>query len=336
MWRIIDANFNRLGEGLRVLEDIARFSLNDLPLSDEIRNLRHHLSLLSLPVQSQLLSHRDITRDVGLYQEGKEKGNLLELAKANARRAEEALRVLEEFSSLCSLDSTPFRDGRFKLYDIEKRLFSLLMRQEKRKKVKGLYVILDAQSLRGKDEMEVADKVIRGGAKIIQFRDKKRERGEVLAIAQRLREFCLQKDVLFIINDHLDVALASDADGLHIGQKDLPLEKARGLLPINKIIGVSVRSLEQAIKAQEGGADYIAAGSIFPTKSKEDIVIIGLETLSQIRKAVSLPLVAIGGINRDNIIEVIKIGADAVAVISAVLEAENIEGATRQLVERIG
>lgn len=336
MWRILDANFNRLGEGLRVLEDIARFLLNNPSISAEIRNLRHHFSLLSLPIQSQLLSYRDIASDVGRGQVGEERKDILEVVKANARRAEEALRVLEELSPLCSLNSAPFKEGRFQLYHLEKRLISLLLRQEKRGKVKGLYVILDTQALRGRDELEVADKVIKGGAKIVQLRDKRREKGEVLPIAQRLREFCLQKDVLFIINDHLDIALACDADGLHIGQRDLPLEKARELLPIDKIIGVSVRNLEQAIKAQEGEADYIAVGSIFPTTSKEDVAIIGLETLSLIRKAVSLPLVAIGGINKDNIAEVIKLGADAVAVISAVLEAEDIEGTTRLLARRIG
>ena len=136
------------------------------------------------------------------------------------------------------------------------------------------------------------------------------------------------------MNDYLDLALASDADGLHLGQTDLPIKEARKLLPLDKILGCSTTTVSQAITAESEGADYIAAGSIYPTSSKETAKVIGLEGLLQIRQAISLPLVAIGGITKDNAAEVLAAGADSVAVIGAVLRAENIEEAARQIAAR--
>ena len=137
------------------------------------------------------------------------------------------------------------------------------------------------------------------------------------------------------MNDHLDIALAVGSDGLHIGQEDLPLSVARKELPIDKIIGCSVTSVTQALEAQTKGADYIAAGSIFPTSTKDKVSIIGIDALKQIRKAISIPLFAIGGINRENIAQVVDAGADAAVVISAALKDNDIEQATRHLVEKV-
>ncbi len=143
------------------------------------------------------------------------------------------------------------------------------------------------------------------------------------------------KDVLFIVNDYLDIALAVDADGLHVGQDDLPARVARRLLPIGKVLGCSVTTVEQAVAAQSEGADYVAASAIYPTASKETVEIVGLETLRQIRKAVTLPLVAIGGINENNAAEVMAAGADSVAIISAILGAESPEKAAREIIAKI-
>jgi thiamine-phosphate diphosphorylase len=139
------------------------------------------------------------------------------------------------------------------------------------------------------------------------------------------------------MNDYLDVALGAYADGLHLGQDDLPIQVARKLLPLGKILACSTTTVEQAVKAQSEGADYVAVGSIYPTSSKTltrtPAKIVGLETLRQIKQAVFLPLVAIGGITKDNAPEVIAAGADLAAVINAVLGAESPEQATRQIVE---
>jgi thiamine-phosphate diphosphorylase len=258
---------------------------------------------------------------------------------ANARRVQEALRTLEEIAKIpdptAKVDSEKFKQARFSLYTIEQDLLSKLMRQDKTKRLVGLYVIIDSQSLQGRSHIELARQVIRGGAKTIQLRDKLRSKKDLLPIAQQQRELCAEHDVLFIVNDHLDIALAADADGLHLGQDDLSISTARKLLPINKILGCSTTTVEQAVLAQSEGADYIAVGSIYPTSSKETAKVVGLERLRQIRQRVTVPLVAIGGINGDNVGKVMTAGADAVAVISAVLQAAIPEEAARQITDRI-
>ncbi|MEK7281319.1 MAG: thiamine phosphate synthase, partial [Chloroflexota bacterium] len=196
---------------------------------------------------------------------------------------------------------------------------------------KGLYLVLDVQALRGRDDLEVAAAAIAGGAKTIQLRDKQRDKVELLKVAQGLKKLCQEQGVLFIINDHLDLALACDADGLHLGQDDLPPSQARRFLAIDKIVGLSTHSVEQAEKAQEAGADYIALGSIYPTTSKGSVVVIGVETLRQVRQKVSLPVVAIGGINSANASEAIAAGADAVAVIGAVMGVEDVAKAAQRI-----
>jgi thiamine-phosphate pyrophosphorylase len=258
---------------------------------------------------------------------------------ANARRVQESLRTLEELAKVPGitpkLDPEKFKQARFALYTIEKDLLSKLLRQDKTKHLSGLYAIIDTQALKGRSHVEAASQAIRGGAKTIQLRDKIKSKKELLPIAEQLKNLCAEHNVLFIVNDYLDLALAVDADGLHLGQDDLPIKVARRLLPMDKVLGGSARTIAQATTAQSEGADYIAVGSMYPTTSKEMAEVVGPGRLRQIREAVSLPLVAIGGINRDNVAEVMAAGADAVAVIRAVLEAEDIEKATRQIVNRI-
>ncbi len=254
---------------------------------------------------------------------------------ANARRVQEALRVMEELAKNTNLDPGKFKQARFNLYELEQALLSRLLRQDKIKHLPGLYVIVDMQALKGRSYIEAASRAIRGGATVVQLRDKLLSKRELLPIARQLRNLCAEHNVLFLVNDYLDLALATDADGLHLGQDDLPVKAARKLLAMDKILGCSTRTVDQAITAESDGVDYIAVGSMYPTASKETAVVVGLERLRQIRQAVSLPLVAIGGITRDNTAEVIAAGADSVAVISAVLQAEDIEEATREMVSKL-
>ena len=339
--RIIDANLNRIGEGLRLLENLARLLLNDATLTQQLKTMRHELVTGDWSFNQRLLQARDSESDVGIDIEAPEQGKPRELAitvVANARRVQEALRSMEELAKLPDvppeLNPEKFKQARFDLYTIERELLSKLLRQDKIKRIPGLYVIVDTQFLKEDSYIEIASEAIRGGTTTIQLRDKLRSKKELLPIAQRLRKLCTENKVLFIMNDYLDLAIASDADGLHIGQKDLPVKTARKLLPINKVLGCSTNTVDQAIAGEAEGADYIAAGSIYPTPSKETANIIGLERLLQIRQATSLPLVAIGGITRDNIDEVLAAGADSVAVISAVIRAESPEEAARQIVAR--
>jgi len=340
--RIIDENVNRLSEGLRVLEEVARMILNDAGLTGRLKTLRHELIRADLSFNLGLLAARDSAADVGaeLQVAGEqEEKDLSLLAIANSRRIQEALRVLEEFSKLpdlkVNLDSDRFRRARFEIYRIEQELISKLTRRDKAQKIKGLYVILDTDALNSRDHLEVARQLIRAGVRIIQLRDKTTDKSKLIALAANLQELCRQNGVLFIMNDYLDIALAVKADGLHIGQNDFPLKEARRLLPITSILGCSVTTVEQAQYAQEAGADYLGVGSMYPTSSKENARVIGPGRLLQIKQAIDLPVVAIGGIGKQNVREVLQAGADSICVISAVLNAPDIFRAAREMIEII-
>jgi thiamine-phosphate pyrophosphorylase len=336
--RIIDANLNRAGEGLHLLEEMARLTLDDAELTRKLKTMRHEVLQGDLAFNKELIQVRDSEGDVGVAIEtpGEEK-ELPIILVANSRRVQEALRVLEEMAKVPDvkpkLDPEKFKKARFDLYTIERALLSRLLRRDKSGRLSGLYAIIDSQKLGGRKHLEVAGQMVRGGAKAVQLRYKGDDRDELLSIAQQLKSLCYENKVLFIVNDYLDIALAVGADGLHLGQRDLPVKEARRLLPIDMLLGVSVTTVEQAKVAEGGGADYIAVGSMYPTSSKETARVVGLERLREVRGVVSLPLVAIGGINRDNAGEVAAAGADGVAVISAILGSEDVEGAARQLVK---
>ncbi len=338
--RIIDANLNRIGEGLRVLEEAARFILNDASLSESLKTLRHQLSVRDIETSLQYFDSRDSQNDVGAdittsFQNRKR--SLVETVVANARRVEEALRVMEEISKIegVALGAQTYQDARFELYTVEKEMVGRLTRKDISARVYGLYAVIDSDCLKGRNVVEVTSQVLAGGVKLVQLRDKNSGKRELLELALALKKLCAENEALLIINDHLDIALASDADGLHVGQEDLPVKAARTLLPIDKLIGCSVTSVEEARKAKEDGADYLACGAVYATPTKPDCPVVGLEALREIKKAVDLPLVAIGGINIDNLPEVFAAGADSAAVISSVVLARSPERAAREMLERI-
>ncbi len=204
-----------------------------------------------------------------------------------------------------------------------------------RRRIHGLYLIVDPQATRGRDVVAVAEAAIRAGAGVIQYRDKVKMKGEMLPEVRRLRDLCRQAGVLFIVNDHADLALVVEADGVHVGQKDLPVAELRRILPPTMIIGCSTNNLAEARKARDDGADYVGIGSIFPTATKVDTRPAGLETIREIRAAgLGLPLVGIGGITAENVADVVRAGADAFAVISAVCAADDPAAAAAELIAR--
>ena len=340
--RIIDASLNRIGEGLRLLEDLARLLLNDATLTQQLKTMRHELLRGDWPLHQQLLESRNSEGDVGIDIEvpGEERErDLPTTAMANSRRVQESLRTLEELAKIPGtvpeLDSEKFKQARFSLYTIERDLLAKLLRQDRTNRIRGLYVIVDTELLKGRGHVEVTTRAIRGGAGIIQLRDKTLSKKELLSLARELKNLCAEHDVLFIMNDYLDLALAVEADGLHLGQDDLPLRIARRLMPLDMVLGCSVTTVDLAVAAVSEGVDYIAVGSMYPTPSKATAVVVGPERLREVREKVSLPLVAIGGITKDNAAEVKAAGADSVAVISAVLGAEVPEEAARQIVDEL-
>jgi thiamine-phosphate pyrophosphorylase len=332
--RIIDVNLNRAGEGLRVLEEIARFVLNDAGLSQRLKDG-------NLDFNQALLQARDAAGDVGaaLTAPGqREEKNLSDLAVANARRVQEALRVLEEMAKLKdlprALDSDRFERGRFAVYAIEQEIVFKLIRRDKLRFIRGLYAIVDTETLKGRSHADITRQLLSGGARIIQLRDKVSSKQVLYPLAMALKQTCTEAGALFIMNDYLDLALAVKADGLHIGQTDLPLVAARRLLPAGMLLGLSTQSVPQAIQAEKDGADYIGVGAVFSTNTKKDARPHGLGILAESKKAVKLPIVAIGGITLENLPEVIAAGADAAAVISALLNAPSPEAAARQFVRQ--
>jgi thiamine-phosphate pyrophosphorylase len=339
-FRLVDASLNRIAEGLRYLEDVSRFLLDDASLTKRLKTLRHSIVTSDWHFQKTLLDARDAEDDIGAglkVSAQDEIHDMLSSIVANARRVQEALRTLEEFSKVSkiskNLTSRRLEQARFDIYTIEKELCGKLLRQDAANRIDGIYSIIDSQALRGRDHVDVTRQIIRGGASVIQLRDKTLDHGKLLPVAQAMKQVCTENGVLFIINDYLDLALVVKADGLHVGQTDLPVSVVRKLVPIDMIVGCSVDTASEAKKAQAEGADYVAIGAIFPTPSKE-APIVGLKRLRQVKKAVSVPVVAIGGITLQNIGEVKSKGADAAAVISAVLGAHSPEKAVKQLIKK--
>lgn len=199
-----------------------------------------------------------------------------------------------------------------------------------------LYVVTDSDLSNGRSDAEVARLAYEGGADVVQLRMKHADGREMLEQANLIRECADELCKLFIVNDRVDVAMACGADGVHLGQTDLPLEDARRLMGDDAIIGVSVDNAEQAVEAELGGADYVGVGSVFNTTTKPDAAqALGLGAIFEVRQAVDIPVVAIGGINRGNIQDVIRAGADAAAVVSAVVAQDDVRAAAHELKDMI-
>jgi thiamine-phosphate pyrophosphorylase len=335
--RIFDANFNRCSEGLRVLEEVTRFILNDDELTKRLKKIRHRLSDIYSDIEPRLLTSRDSDSDVGIESSVSnefKRDDLTAIVAANSRRVQESLRVLEEFAKLpasASIDAEAIKQSRFEIYSIERELVSAISRKTKADRIKGVYLIIDHDFLGDRNPIDVAKQAIEGGVSVIQLRDKRPDKGAILETARELRKLCADQNVLFIINDHVDIALASDADGVHLGQDDLPITETRALLPIDKIIGCTVGNIKEALQAQEQGADYIAVGSIYPTSSKVNIPIVGHETLRVVCDKMSISVVATGGITSNNAKPLIDTGANAIAVISVILNEQDIKAAARKM-----
>lgn len=336
IYRIIDANLNRASEGLRVIEDGVRFILDDRSFTEELKRLRHSLVKIvketPLFSREELISSRNSQRDVGAELPEEKREQIKEMIRANFKRVEEAERSLEEFGKLLSpLMGEQFKEIRFKTYSLEKKV-------EMRLYKKGdfsLHIITSSNLIKEENRERKIKEIISNGATVIQLREKNLPLRGFLKIALSMRKI-IKPPIVFIINDRVDIAIACQADGVHIGQEDMPLPMARQILGEHKIIGLSTHSVKQAQKAEKEGADYIAIGPIFATSSKAKAgPAKGTQIISQVKEMIKIPLVAIGGINLDNIDKTLEAGADGIAVINAVFQEADVGSATRGLSEKI-
>ena len=212
----------------------------------------------------------------------------------------------------------------------------MTLRREQAHRVRGLYVIVDPEVTGGREPLEIAQAAVRGGAKMLQLRDKLRDKGESLPLARELQSLCAANDVLLIINDHLDLAAAVGSGGAHVGQTDLPVNEARRVLAPQQVVGRSNREFDQLADSQEMGADHLAFGPIYQTGTKSIVrQPQGPQRLKRAREIAQVPLVAIGGINAENVGPVVAAGADAICVTAAVGAAPDPEAAANRLVESI-
>ncbi|MEW6573579.1 MAG: thiamine phosphate synthase [Bacillota bacterium] len=336
LYRLLDANLNRACEGLRVLEDVARFMLGDATLSKTIRGARHELRRAAPNLPGDLLSARDVSGDFGTaYREASHLGTS-SFVTANARRVQEAARVLEETARCLMPEAVEtFKRTRFLAYELEQDLVRRAHLTEKAEFLNNLrlYVIVGTSHTGSRPVPDVVREAIRGGAGLIQLREKQLPARSFLELARLLRDITNEGGVPLIINDRVDIAAASGADGVHLGQEDLPVSAARRILGYRAIIGVSAHSVAEAVAAEQDGADYVGVGPVFATTTKPELEPKGLLLLNAVLQAVHVPVVAIGGINRENVASVVGAGVNRVAVVSAVAGAPDVAGSAAMMLK---
>ena len=339
-FRIIDANFNRAREGLRIAEEFCRFALNNETLSSRCKQIRHQLSatVSSLGMQ-RLVTARDTENDIGCgieIAEQMKRANLEDCVTAGFARVTEALRVLAEAAA--TIDSTisgTLEQLRYDCYILEKDIalfgFGALMFRKVR-----LYGIITVESC--SDVFVVAKAAAENGADCLQLRAKKITDAAFLAIAKEFVDLCKHHNVISIINDRIDIAVAAQADGIHLGQDDLPLEEVRRCQLKPLITGISTHSTAELEKALEQMPHYVGLGSVFSTDTKQEVKIAGLDYIAkaiQFLKDKPVEAVAIGGINLETIEKVLQAGARRIAVSSCICKAEDPGQVCRKLKQKI-
>ena len=329
--RLIDANLNRAREGLRVLEDYVRFVRNDAGLGERLKSLRHRLAIATQTVAERAIADRDTPGDVGTTFRADAtlpRERLADVVIAAGKRTGEALRSIEEY--LKTIDATAAREveaTRYAFYDVEQSIARSFRPANERLARVRLYVIVTDAFCAGRPWLDVARAALDGGADAIQLREKTMEGGELLKRAKQLVALCRQHDAISIVNDRVDIALLSDADGVHVGQGDLAARDARRLLGPDKLVGVSTHAVAHARQAVADGADYIGVGPIFPSPTKPRDFVSGLAYAREVASEIRIPVVAIAGITLENVRQVMETGIGAIAVTGAVCGAPDVKAA---------
>jgi thiamine-phosphate pyrophosphorylase len=315
--RILDANLDRAREGLRIIEEWCRFGLNSADLAGECKQLRQELAFWHT---AELRSARDTPADPGTeltHPQEEQRSGLQQLLEANFCRVEEALRVLEEYGKVYDPNmGKAFKQMRYRVYTLESDLLAYRRYQQLLRS--QLYLVTS-----GRDNLlGVVEAALQGGLTLVQYRDKTSDDAVKLDNVRKLCELCHRYDALLIVNDRVDLAIAADADGVHLGQQDLPVAEARKLLGPGRTIGRSTTNAQEMQRAIEEGADYIGVGPVYSTPTKPDKQAAGLDYVRYAAAKSPIPWFAIGGIDINNLDQVLNAGASRVAVVRSIMEAE--------------
>jgi thiamine-phosphate pyrophosphorylase len=331
--RILDANANRAREAMRVIEDYARFVLDDDGLSARLKNLRHELAAATGSWTADAILHRDTPGDVGRSHK-----TAAEMARettgdvviAAGKRLGEALRAIEEFvKTISAPDAAKVEAIRYRFYDIEQLVARTFRPAGIFEKVRLCVLITESACKR--PWMEVAQAAIAGGADCLQLREKNMDAAELLRRAKEIVALCRKNGVISIINDRPDIAILSGADGVHVGQDDLPATEARKIVGREKIVGVSTHRIEQARQAVLDGADYIGVGPVFRSSTKLRDILPGLDYAREIAEKIHIPAVAIAGITSENVDEVLRTGIRRIAITAAVTGCDDVKTAAEAI-----
>lgn len=316
--RILDANLDRAREGLRIIEEWCRFGLNQGGLTEKTKHLRQSLAHWHTP---ELRVARNTPGDPGVdlsHPDEMDRQSIVDVLQVNFCRVEEALRVLEEYGKLYQTEfAAACKSMRYQVYTLESEILGHHRHQQLLRS--HTYLVTAPRD----NLIDIVEQALQGGVSIVQYRDKETEDRQRLPLAQKLKDICHRYEALFLVNDRVDIALAVEADGVHLGQQDMPIATARELLGSHRIIGRSTTNPDEMARAIGEGADYIGVGPIYATPTKPDKPAAGIDYVRYAADKASIPFFAIGGINADNLHEVLDAGAHGVAVVRAMIDAED-------------
>ena len=298
--QILDANINRVCEGLRVIEEYVRFVVSHETLTQRLSGLRKQIHK-QFPQESKYLHSRSVSSDVRAKERPQQRSGIYEVLVANFKRVQEALRVLEEYaaSNVCNA-------LRYDVYELEREILLLAAKPVLRP---GVYAI--------SHDVTVLKKAIDDGAALVQLRDKEASKEHIYNKSREIAAYAKLKSTFFIVNDYLDIALLVDAEGLHTGQDDISPSEQRRLLGEHKLIGRTTHSLEQGLAAESQGVDYVSVGPIWDTPSKPNRPGIGLSYLESAQQSLTIPYVAIGGVDDTRVEEIMRFSPPMIGIIRA-------------------
>jgi len=330
LYRILDANLDRAREGLRILEEWGRFGLEDAELTAQFKHMRQTLGTWH---RTEFRLSRNTPDDPGTaltHPQEAERKNITVLLQANFSRVQEALRTLEEYGKLLTADLTAdCKQLRYQLYTLESQVLGYGLRQQLQQA--QTYLVTSPHE----NLLAVVEAALKGGIEIVQHREKDADDETRLQLAGQLRALCHQYGALFIVNDRVDLARASGADGVHLGQQDLPMAAAREILGPHKIVGRSTTNPDELARALAEKADYVGVGPFFETPTKPGKAASGPDYVRYALDHATMPFFVIGGVNLENLDTVTAAGATRVALVRAIMQADYPAHAAQQLLQRM-